>query len=378
MNITIRKAELLSVMQRVISIVPARSTLQILSNLHFKVDGKTLTLRATDLDLSITASIELKGTPGPADFIVNAKKLFDIVKELPETDLQLSTEGAHHLLVATDADEFKLPIQSSENFPETPVFKTLAKLSLKGGLLDDMAARVRFAVAKDTTRAVLKGILCEIEKTSIKMVATDGHKLSLCREELQAEKAPEKKIAIILPPKAFDPLAKVLSGPDELVTVSVGQTYAEFATANAVITTKLIEGDYPNYEEAIPKNNAKKAQVRRDELFSVLRRISVMSNSRTRQIRFAFTKNSLTLSTSDREFRGEGKSSLPLKYDGEAISIGYNADFFSEILRLLDDQEVVITMNTALSATVILPADEKKSDKMLFLIMPLRLLDEEA
>ena len=330
-----------------------------------------------DLDLSITASLELKGAPAATDFIVNAKKLFDIVKELPETDLQLSTEGNHHLKVATDADEFKLPIQSSENFPETPSFKTLAKLTLKGGLLDDMAARVRFAVARDTTRAVLKGILCEIEKNAIKMVATDGHKLSLCREELQAEKA-DKKITFILPPKAFDPLAKVLSGPDESVTLSVGQTYAEFATPGALITTKLIEGDYPNYEEAIPKNNAKKAVVRRDDLFAALRRISVMSNSRTRQIRFAFGKNSLTLSTSDREFRGEGKSSLTLKYDGDPITIGFNADFFSEILRLLNDEEVVITMNTPLAATVILPSSEKKSDKMLFLIMPLRLLDEEA
>jgi DNA polymerase III subunit beta len=377
MKFTLRKADILTLLQKVVNIVPVRSTLPILSNISVQINGSILVMRATDLDLSITTTADIGSAPGNKEFIVNAKRLFDIIKELPETDITFDLSGKDFLKVVTPTDEFKLPVQSAENFPETPAFKELFRFTIKSSTLDEMSARVRFAVARDTTRAALKGVLCELSGSTIKMVATDGHKLSLCREDNLPEKTKEK-IAIIVPPKALEQLSKIIVSPDDNITVRVGQIYAEFSANKTSVTTKLIEGDYPNYEEAIPKSNPKKAVVKRDELFSVLRRISVMSNSRTRQVRFAFAKNSLTVSTSDRDFRGEGKSSLSVQYDGEAVTIGFNADFFIEILRLLDDEDVVVSMSTPLAATIIQPVTAAKSGRMLFLIMPLRLLDEET
>jgi DNA polymerase-3 subunit beta len=376
MKIPIRKSTLLSALQKVIHIVPARSTLQVLSSIYVKIDGKHLTVRATDLDLSITTSTEIKPVKASKAFIINAKKLFDIVKELPETDIEFNISAGDHIIISTGADEFKLPIQTPEEFPENPTFKEVAKFNLKGGVLDEMSTRVRFAVARDTTRVSLKGVLCELEGNTIRMVATDGHKLSMCREDNLAQKVKEK-ISIIIPPKALEQLSKIMADENDEVTVQVGKIYAQFSANATVLTTKLIEGDYPKYEEAIPKNNEKKAVIKRDELSTVLKRISVMSNSRTRQVRFAFDKDSLVVSTSDRDFRGEGKSKLPIKYDAESLVIGFNADFFIEILRLMEGDDVVVSMNNPLSATLILPMDKKQSDKMLFLIMPLRLLDEE-
>jgi len=248
-------------------------------------------------------------------------------------------------------------------------------LSLLLKLLDDMASRVRFAVSRDTTRVALKGVLMELEQGSLKMVATDGHKLGFCKET-GLPVTTKKKISIIVPPKALDQLPNIMDPAGGDVSVKLGETYIEFTVNTTVLTSKLIEGEYPNYEQVIPQTNTKKAVIKRDELFSSLRRISVISNSRTRQIRFAFEKNSLTVSTSDRDFNGEGKSSLPIIYDTDPIAIGFNVDFFIEILRLIDDEDIVINMNTPLSAVLVLPADKKKSEKMLFLIMPLRLLDE--
>ncbi len=377
MKFSLRKAELLGLLQKVVNIVPARSTLPILSNISVQLNGSLLVLRATDLDLSITTTADIGSGSGSHDFIVNAKRLFDVIKELPETDISFDLSSKEFLKVETPTDEFKLPIQSSENFPETPSFKETFRFTIKSSTLDEMGSRVRFAVAKDTTRAALKGVLCELSGNTIKMVATDGHKLCLCQEDNLPEKAKDK-ISIIIPPKALDQISKIISNPDDIITVRLGQIYAEFSANKTSVTTKLIEGEYPNYDDAIPKNNPKKAIVKRDELFSVLRRISVMSNSRTRQVRFAFSKNTLTVSSSDRDFRGEGKSSLSVQYDHEASVIGFNADFFIEILRLLDDEDVVVSMNTALSATIIQPMSEGKSRRMLFLIMPLRLLDEES
>lgn len=376
MKFSVRKDALITVLQKVINIVPARSTLQILSNVHVRLDGSSLALRATDLDLSIMTTAEIKPVPKPREFIVNARKFFDIVKELPETDLELELEPSGQLKIATAQDEFKLPIQAPDEFPENPDFSEVSRFTLKGKTLDEMSTRVRFAAARDTTRVVLKGVLCELDDKALKMVATDGHKLSLCQEGDVDHKG--GKISLIMPPKALDHLSKILVDGEEEVSVRVGKIYAQFTVGNTVLTTKLIEGEYPNYEEAIPKQTEKRATLKRDELFSALKRISVMSNSRTRQVRFAFDKNLLTITTSDRDFRGEGKSSVAVQYNAEPVTIGFNADFFIEILRLIDCEDVVICMNSALSATLVLPSDEAKAKKTLFLIMPLRLLDEEA
>jgi DNA polymerase-3 subunit beta len=376
MIVTIRKAELLSTLQKVVNIVPPRSTLPILSNLCITINQSELIVRATDLDLSIKVKRALASSEGETEFIVNANKLFAIVKEMPESDITLDFADKEFVRISTANDKFKLPIQTAENFPAAPAFKELAEFSIRAGTLMDMAARVKFAVAKDTTRAALKGILCELEGDSVRMVATDGHKLSMCNEQNSAGTV-AKNISIILPPKALDQISKTIQNYEETITVKVGQTYAEFTAGETVITSKLIEGDYPNYNEAIPKNTSKTAKVRRDDLFSVLRRISVMSNSRTRQIRFVFKENELQISSSDRDFRGEGKSSLPMQFEGEPITIGFNADFLIEILRLMDDDNVSITMNSPLSAALLKPADEVKAGRMLFLIMPLRLLDDE-
>ncbi|OGS34759.1 MAG: DNA polymerase III subunit beta, partial [Elusimicrobia bacterium RIFOXYB2_FULL_49_7] len=355
MKFPVRKENLVSVLQKVINIVPVRSTLQILSNIHVRVDGSTLSVRATDLDLSIHTSVEIKPVPKSRDFIVNARKFFDIVKELPETDIELELDASGLLRIATAQDEFKLPIQSPDEFPENPDFNEVSRFTLKGGVLDEMSTRVRFATARDTTRVALKGVLCELEGSVLRMVATDGHKLSLCKEEGVAVSGSDK-ISLILPPKALDHLSKILIHGDEEVAVRVGKLYAQFIVKNTVLTTKLIEGEYPNYEEAIPKKSEKKGVVRRDELFAALKRISVMSNSRTRQVRFAFNANTLTITTSDRDFHGEGRSAVTVKYEAEPLTIGFNPDFFIEILRLLDSEEVVIGMNTPLSATLILPS----------------------
>lgn len=377
MKFSLRKAELLGLLQKVVNIVPARSTLPILSNISLRLDGSLLVMRATDLDLSITTTADLSAASGHHEFIVNAKRLFDIIKELPETDIAFDLSSKEYLRIETPTDEFKLPVQSAENFPETPAFKEIFRFTLKSSVLEDMASRVRFAVAKDTTRAALKGVLCEIRENTVKMVATDGHKLSLCKETGLPEKA-EEKISFIVPPKALDQIAKIVSNPEDTLTIRVGQIYAEFSANKTSVTTKLIEGDYPNYNDAIPKNNPKEAFIKRDELFSVLRRISVMSNSRTRQVRFAFTQNNLTVSSSDRDFRGEGKSSLSIHYNGDNCVIGFNADFFIEIMRLMEDDEIRLSMNTPLSAAIVEPKAEDRRERMLFLIMPLRLLDEES
>ena len=376
MKFPVRKDTLMTVLQKVINVVPVRSTLQILSNVHVRVDGSTLSVRATDLDLSITTSAEIKPVPKSREFIINARKLFDIVKELPEADIDLEMGDAGHIRIVTPQDEFKLPVQTPDEFPENPDFSEVSRFTIKGRVLDEMSTRVRFAAAKDTTRMVLKGVLCELSDKILKMVATDGHKLSLCKEE--GVECKGGKISMIVPPKALEHLSKILSDGEEEVTLRVGKMYAQFIVKDTVLTTKLIEGEYPNYDEAIPKGNEKQATLKRDELFSALKRISVMSNSRTRQVRFAFNKNTLTITTSDRDFRGEGKSTVAVQYAAEAVTIGFNADFFIEILRLIDCEDVQIGMSSPLSATLILPSDPARREKMLFLIMPLRLLDEEA
>ncbi|OGJ86688.1 MAG: DNA polymerase III subunit beta [Candidatus Raymondbacteria bacterium RifOxyA12_full_50_37] len=375
MKFYVQKSDLLTVMQKVIKIVPARPTLQVLSNICISVKGSVLAMRAADLDLSMSARTEVKSSGQDRDFIINAKKLFDICKELPEKEILFNAEKSGFVQISTGVDEFKLPIQTADEYPEIPSFEERASFSLNAKLLDDMASRVRFAVSRDTTRVALKGVLMELEQGSLKMVATDGHKLGFCKET-GLPVTTKKKISIIVPPKALDQLPNIMDPAGGDVSVKLGETYIEFTVNTTVLTSKLIEGEYPNYEQVIPQTNTKKAVIKRDELFSSLRRISVISNSRTRQIRFAFEKNSLTVSTSDRDFNGEGKSSLPIIYDTDPIAIGFNVDFFIEILRLIDDEDIVINMNTPLSAVLVLPADKKKSEKMLFLIMPLRLLDE--
>jgi len=198
----------------------------------------------------------------------------------------------------------------------------------------------------------------------------------VCNTEGGAFLQPPVVGSLIVPPKALDQLSKVLGGGKSEVTIRIGRNFAEFRSNGTSLTTKLIEGEYPDYQQVIPTKSTKKATIKRDELFAAIRRISVMSNSKTRQIRFFFEKNNLLMSTSDRDFNGEGQSKLSVVYEKDPLTIGFNADFLIDILRLIDDDEVSISMNSALSAALISPVDKKKSEKVLFLIMPLRLIDE--
>jgi DNA polymerase-3 subunit beta len=376
MQLQVEKSPLLNILQNLISIVPTKTTLQVLSNFRVSLKGNELSISATDLDTSMQTTIEVKGSRD-GEFAVNARKLFEIVRELPEAGVSL--EAVNNILEITSDKGFTCKIAGSDtgDYPKPPSVDSALEFSAQSSLLGKMIEKTTFAVSTDENRQSLNGILWDIRIKEMRMVATDGHRLGYCTFKHSAAISEEKKI--ILSPKAMNHLCRLLGeNTVKEVGVTVGSSYVIFKAGGSTLTSKLVDGPYPNYDQVIPKVNNKRAIADKSELIAAIRRVSVLSSLKTHQIKFLFDKDSLELSSINRDLGGEAKEKIAVSYTADQLPIGFNATFFQEILKLVDSQKVRLSLNSSISACLFHPESEEKIEEdYFFLLMPLRLLDEK-
>ncbi len=374
MKFNCTRSELANVLAPVLSVVPAKSTLPILSHVYLKSDHlkNTLQLSATDLDLSLSAEIE---TPVSKDgaITVPARTLAELVREIPEGTidfeviggrLELRFKHGHHIIAGTSADEF----------PSLPEVNLKKAIRLPASDLVRMIRKTIFAVSKDETRPALNGVLWETQGESMVMVATDGHRMAKIER-------PNTRLAgvggdLIIPPKILDLVVK-FSKETEEIGVVLSEKHVIFDLGRMVLTSRLIEGPYPNYRQVIPKETTKRFSVDRDTLFGTVRRVSILSNALTHQVRFSFKEGELELRTANADLGAEAKESLEGDYTGDPMDAGYNATYLLDILKQIDSPRVQLDLNSSSSAALVRPIaesdSESASEDYLCLIMPLRL-----
>lgn len=375
MRFKVEKAPLVNALQDLVSIVPAKTTLQVLTNFLLVAKGDELAISATDLDISMKTLLKVKGEKD-GELTVNARKFFEIIRELPSGNVQI--EAVNNVLQISSEKKFSCKIAGADtaDFPAPPEVDAAMEFELPSHVIRRLAEKTVFAVAEDGARRSLNGIYWDIREKEMIMVATDGHKLGYSSYHHSINAKGGKNL--ILSPKAINHFLRLLpADQEENVGICIGSNYVSFVSGVSTIVSKLIPGPYPNYEQVIPKANNKKVGVDREELAAAIRRVSILSSVKTHQVKFAFKPNLLELSAVNRDFGAEAKEEIPVTYTAEDLEIGFNASFFLEILRLTDTPRVVLSLNSALSATLLHPeTEDKKEGDYFFLLMPLRLLNE--
>jgi len=377
-SFTISQSQLFGLVSKTYPVAPSKSSLQILSNIKISCQGDDLELVATDLDHSVKAQQTIEGGD-TFDIAVSARKAFDIVREIPEGALTVDVD--ENVLCITSEKGFSCKIAGADvqDFPAFPEVSQGTVFSVSVADLKRMVVRSSFAVSKDTSRSCLCGILWEIEKNRMVMVATDGHRLGRC--EIAGDFPVEKPVLAIVSPKTILHLIKIAESSKDAqeINVSIGDKYVSFSLEGTVICSKLIEGPYPDYDKVIPKENPKMAVIDKATLLSSVKRVSVLSNQKTHMVKFVFSAGNLEIVVLNRDIGGEARESIPVEYNDEDHVIGLNSFYFSEILSIVDTPRIRLEMNTQISACLIFPhveGEKEAGSDDLFLIMPLRIMDE--
>ncbi len=376
MKCSIAQTELLQALSLISSAVPSRTTLPVLANILVEATGEGLQMTATDLDLSVTTRA-MADVKAEAALTVPAKKLLELVRKLPREELKLEAKDLT-LNVGSKTGRFKFLCIRPEEFPARVSVAPDTTLTIDSKQLERMIKRTIYAVSTDETRPALNGALFQVVEGEIRLVATDGHRLARASLKHPGAVKGALKGDVIVPLKAMQHLHRLVSESTDPVHVELSKNHARFTVGATSLTTKLIEGPFPNYEQVLPKNNNKHLHVKTGDLAAALDRVSIFSDSLTRQVKFALTRNQLALIVQTPD-QGEATEALEVRYDAEDLEIGYNAGYLLDILRTMDSEEATVQLNTPVTAGLLVPgvpADAKGTpplEGLLCLVMPLRL-----
>src|SRR3989441_2156214 len=358
MKFSIAQTEFFDALQVVSSAVPNRTTLPVLSNILLEASDDRIELKATDLDLAIATKARAN-VKDPGTLTVPAKKLLELVRKLPKEELKIEAKDLT-LNVGSKSGRYKFLCIRPEEFPVLPKVEADVEVSLEPDLLERLIRRTIYSVSTDETRPALNGSLFQIRDGELRVVATDGHRLSKasCRRVGGIEAPP--KGDVIVPLKALNQVLRLLSGATGPIRIGISKNHARFAIGETTLTTKLIEGPFPNYEQVLPKQNTKILRAKSDELAQALDRVSLFSDSLTRQVKFSITNNKLKLIVQTPD-QGEATEEIDVKYNADDLDIGYNANYLLDILRTIDSDEVEIRLNTPVTAGLVVPAPKDEA-----------------
>ncbi len=371
MKIIIGKDSLLEGLQRIFNIVPQKPTLPVLSNFLLRSIEGHLSISGTDMDISITTSLECK-VEEEGDITVNAKRFLGIIRELPQGDINIKTEN-NRVTVNFNKGQSSIMGMPAVDFPALRDSIEGIEFNVSGPDFVKMVERTGFSISNDRTRLVLTGVYWKITSDEVIMVSTDGHRLSLFGKKVELDI--KESAEVIIPPKSLNQAAQIISSGVDINKIIFGERAVLFDFGTTTIFSKLIEGPYPDFRQVIPQNNSKKIKILREEFIASVRRVSVLSNSITHQIRMEISPGTMEITTRDDDIDGESRESIEISYDGNTLIAGYNAVFLSEILRKIETEEVLLELESPDTACIIKPVGEKETEEYVYLIMPLRISD---
>ena len=369
MKFAASSAELLKALQTVSGAVPSKSTLPILECILFEVDGKKLRLSATDLEISIVQRLHVGAeVDGPTRVAVPAKRSIDTLRALSNVPVRFSADGEFNVALDTDQGHYKMVGYDGADYPALPELSDSVTVETDGALLRRAIQKTSFAVSKDALRPAMMGIYFQINSDLSRAVATDGHRLvKLQLDNLSCT----EDLDFIVPEKAMSLAAKVAT--DDTCTLTVDSGYAGFDFGDSRVLARLIDEPYPNYQAVIPIDNDKKMTANRDAMLAAVKRVALYSSTMTNQIRLSVDKDEVVISAEDLERASSAKETVTCDYDGDALVIGFNALYLTEVLSNIDSEEVLFEFSSPNRAGVVTPAIQKDGETMMMLIMPVML-----
>ena len=370
----IEKEDILRGLARTQSIVEKKNTIQILSNVLLKLTGNSLTIEATDLEVGVSATYECEGI-APGGVTVDAKTLYEVVRQIPEG-------AVIHFLIRkkTTGWKFRPGDRSSISWgwprrisPEVPVPAGESQWNMNPELLKGMIEKTIFAVSQEDMRYNLSGVFIEIiqdgKAKKIRMVATDGHRLSLVDSEFEGDIPIPASQGVIVPKKGLSELSKILDESDQPVGMRLEGNNLIVKRDRLTLVMRLVDGRFPDYRQVIPAGNDKVITVSREDFIRTIRRVSILSYERVKMVKFRITPSSMEI-TSESPDMGTAREEVPVQYEGPEMTIGFNSNYLLDILGAMDDQEVLIKLLDESSPGEVRPAKEKD---YFFIIMPMKI-----
>lgn len=370
--IQINRDVLLKPLQAVIGIVERRHTLPILSNVLIEKKQGTLSVIATDLEIQISSTTE--NADDVADFAITvaAKKLQDICKAFPDSaKIALDIEDTR-LQVKVGKSRFNLQTLPASDFPRLiPSEENVCVIKLDQKTLRNLLNQVQYAMAQQDIRYYLNGLLLVIDAGMLKVVTTDGHRLSMASHVLSdAEELKGKDLQeVILPRKTITELIKLLHDTDDEISIAIGQNQAKFSFSNVVLVTKIVEGKFPDYNRVIPANYQNHMEIDRITVLQALQRASILSNEKFRGVRLVLTQNSISIICNNNE-QEEAVEEIEVAYTGDPLDIGFNVNYLLDVLNNIETDKVILSFGDANSSALItVPGKELFK----YVVMPMRI-----
>jgi len=373
MEFKVNSKELEKLLTKIIPAVPTRTPMPILENFLFEIKEGKLTIHATDLEISLKSSLNVVAEE---DFsaVVPAKLLYDVVRSLKETTIVFTTADKGKINLKTDNGRYTLSYMEPTEYPEIPSFPAdggddVAQITLNGDELRYAFDKTSFAMSKEEMRPAMMGTLFDFEENGLRVVATDGHRLSnLLKKSIKYDKVEQ----YIIPERAVSVLQKVLDSKD--VKIYMSKTHMSFVLNDMELITRLIGQKYPDYQSVIPLENEFKLKLKTKELHNAIKRMMLFSTSNTRRVKFSVSNNNLEISAEDLDLGASGDESITCEYSGDAIEIGFNSAYVNDILNHLDDEEeIIFKLHSPTKAVIVVPVKEKENEELMMLLMPVRL-----
>lgn len=367
MKITIPRQDLLENVNKVKSVVSAKSALPILSHILIETGDSSIRLVATDLKVSIECTVDCTVNE-PGALTVSSQRISNMLAEMPNEDITLHLKDNNVIEIKCGKIETKLFSMSPDEFPPMRSFEGVEAIELKQGSLKKLFLRTSFAICRDQARYNLTGLLTEIQDGKITVVATDGRRMSLAIENEGIPKDASAKV--IIPSKMIGELERLL-GEEETVKVCIDETQAAFFFGSVHLTSALIEGNFPNYEMVVPKKHDKELILDTVKFTEAMRRTRTMTNDKFNSVRMNINDGILGLKVITPEV-GEYEEELPVEYNGDPIEVAFNPEFILEVLRHIDSEKVCLVMKDSQSPGVIKPYTEAPEDLYINVVMPIR------
>jgi DNA polymerase-3 subunit beta len=366
MEILVRRNDLVKELHLVQGIVERKNSIPVLSNVLVEGQADGLRISATDLDVSLRCGCGAQVIKEGAVTLA-AKKLYEIVRSLPESDVRLEVQPDAWATIECERIMFRMAGLPREDFPTLPDGKAGKALEIPAEVLRGLIQRTGFAITAEDARYYLAGALLVLEQDQAAMVATDGHRLAYAKAG--SEQRVTETIKVLVPRKAIAELARLIEG-EEMVGFQRAEGHLIFTVGGRTLASKLVEAQFPAYEKVITVSGDKKLSLGREALQSAIRRVSLLSSERNRAIKVAVAAGRLELSASSPEL-GEAKESLPIDYEGEGVEIGFNAQYLLDFLAAVGGDEVILELRDAESQGLLRPAGDDQ-DNYRYVVMPMR------
>lgn len=370
MKLKIKKDEILKGLQRIQGVVEKKNTMPILSNMLLIADDRGVEIIATDLEIGLRGRYAAV-VDKPGAVTVSAKKMYEIVRELPADDIQINVEENNWVRIQTGHSQFKLVGLPRDEYPALPDVAEEGMIVIEGDTLRDMIKKTLYAVGENDARYVLNGLFVHMTQTkgglNIRMVGTDGHRLSMIDRVVDAK---HKEEGIIIPKKAMVELRRLLEedAPKTELRLGFSKNHALFKRDGLVMVSKLIDGNYPNYLQVVPAKSTKKVTLSKDAFTHAVKRVSILSKEKTNAVKLQLESGRLILSTNNPEV-GEANEELTVDYKGEAIAIGFNSRYLMDVLMAMDRETISLELSDALSPCLI---TEEGDENYKCVVMPMR------